>query len=217
MEIVNHATRHRCVLTFKPSGWFSNGNDLNTVEGFVVDGSKRKLFFVYGRWSEFLCAVDVESLEKHLSASVEKVDAGATGLPKHAPFELGAVPNSRVLWKADPKPQDADKYYNFSAFTMRLNEMTSPSMEKQLCPTDCRLRPDIRALENGQLDTAASEKERLENKQREYRKPFKNKKEHEWWSPRWFLNVKNEHTQESDWKFVGGFWERKFDSVPDIF
>jgi len=38
-----------------------------------------------------------------------------------------------------------------------------------ICPTDCRLRPDLRALENGDLDAAVAEKERLEIKQREYR------------------------------------------------
>ena len=42
----------------------------------------------------------------------------------------------------------------------------------------------IRALENGDLEVAAKQKEALENKQREFRKPFKGKKESEWWTPR---------------------------------
>ena len=79
--------------------------------------------------------------------------------------------------------------------------------------------------ENGDLNTAATEKDRLENKQREYRKPFKNQKECEWWNPRWFLPVKNEHTKEDDWKYVGDYWEQKEQSnghkcdanIPDIF
>jgi len=49
------------------------------------------------------------------------------------------------------------------------------------------------------------------------RKPFKNKKEHEWWSPKWFLPVKNEHTKEDDWKYIGNYWERNFAETPDIF
>ena len=72
------------------------------------------------------------------------------------------------------------------------------------------------------MATAASEKERLENKQREYRKPFKNKKESDWWNPRWFIPIKNEFTKEEDWKYVGGYWENKGrtkddDDIPSIF
>lgn len=58
-------------------------------------------------------------------------------------------------------------------------------MDSVICPSDSRRRPDVRALEEGQLDLAAAEKERLENKQRDYRKPFKSKKEQEWWTPRY--------------------------------
>ena len=49
------------------------------------------------------------------------------------------------------------------------------------------------------------------------RKPYKGKKEQDWWSPRWFLPVKNEHTREDDWKYVGGYWDRKYTETPDIF
>ena len=40
---------------------------------------------------------------------------------------------------------------------MSLNEL-EPDMGEILCPTDSRLRPDIRKLENGDQDGAASEK-----------------------------------------------------------
>lgn len=43
-----------------------------------------------------------------------------------------------------------------------------------------RLRPDIRKLELGDLDGAASEKTRLEEKQRESKKARKHKKGQEW-------------------------------------
>lgn len=90
-------------------------------------------------------------------------------------------------------------------------------MENVIANSDSRRRPDIRALEIGELDLAAAEKERLENKQRDYRKPFKNKKEQDWWTPTWFRPTKNALTKEDDWQYVGGYWERKFDKVPDIF
>jgi hypothetical protein len=37
-------------------------------------------------------------------------------------------------------------------------------MKEQLPPTDSRLRPDQRALENGEFDKASAEKHRLEEK-----------------------------------------------------
>ena len=40
--------------------------------------------------------------------------------------------------------------YNFTSFTVSLNELET-GMEKILAPTDCRLRPDIRGMENGNM------------------------------------------------------------------
>lgn len=66
---------------------------------------------------------------------------------------------------------------------MSLNEMP-PDIKspKSLCPTDSRLRPDVRKLEIGDIDGAALEKTRLEEKQRDFRKALKSKKEE--WKPR---------------------------------
>lgn len=62
---------------------------------------------------------------------------------------------------------------------MSLNEL-EPGMIDTLCPTDSRLRPDIRKLESGDIDGAALEKTRLEEKQRDARKGRKGKKATEW-------------------------------------
>ena len=40
--------------------------------------------------------------------------------------------------------------YNFTSFALTLNEM-EPGMEGLLAPTDCRLRPDLKAMEDGDL------------------------------------------------------------------
>lgn len=40
--------------------------------------------------------------------------------------------------------------YNFTHFAMSLNEL-EPGMEATLAPSDCRFRPDIRAMENGNM------------------------------------------------------------------
>ena len=55
---------------------------------------------------------------------------------------MGAVPDSEVLWQAAARPEHSSLYYNFSSFTMKLNE--AAGSDEKLAPTDCRLRPDIR-------------------------------------------------------------------------
>ena len=141
MEIVSHSTGLKAVLTFKPGGWFSGDSDLHCVEGFIIDKNKNKLAFLYGKWTEFMCAASPASLTNLLGCNLAKVDPGAGNLPKHPPLLLGAVPDSTVLWEAAPRPKDSGIYYNFSSFTMKLNEAGNGGT---LAPTDCRHRPDIR-------------------------------------------------------------------------
>lgn len=62
---------------------------------------------------------------------------------------------------------------------MSLNEL-EPGMDQFLCPTDSRLRPDIRKLEQGDIDGAAIEKTRLEEKQRDANKHRKKEKNNEY-------------------------------------
>lgn len=65
---------------------------------------------------------------------------------------------------------------------MTLNEMPDIKPPDKLCPTDSRFRPDIRKLELGDIDGAALEKTRLEEKQRDARKAMKARKEE--WKPK---------------------------------
>lgn len=45
--------------------------------------------------------------------------------------------------------------YNFTSFAMALNELDK-EMESVIPKTDCRLRPDIRAMENGEIGNFSS-------------------------------------------------------------
>ena len=77
-------------------------------------------------------------------------------------LEIG---DSKLLWKKTPPPAESEKYYNFSRFACELNEL-----EEGVCPTDSRLRPDQRLMEEGRWDEANTEKVRLEEKQRAVRR-----------------------------------------------
>ncbi len=76
-------------------------DDLHVVEGFIVDGDGEKVSFLYGRWTEFLCAARVDGLEALFDHAIrlDKLEPSGAGLPKHEPFILGAVPNSKILWQ----------------------------------------------------------------------------------------------------------------------
>jgi oxysterol-binding protein-related protein 1/2 len=96
------------------------------------------------------------------------------------------IPNSVLLWEVDPRPENSTTYFSFTNFAMSLNEIESHMKPpKTLCPTDSRLRPDIRKLEEGDMDTAIAEKNRLEEKQRDDRRARKAKnKGVDDWQPR---------------------------------
>lgn len=108
-----------------------------------------------------------------------------------------------VLWKISTFPKNALDYYGFTSWGITLNEITSDLADK-LPPTDSRYRPDVRALEEGKLDLAESEKTRVEELQRERRRQGMNR------SPKWFKQVGDE------WEYVGGYWEQRAKGWKDI-
>lgn len=55
-----------------------------------------------------------------------------------------------TVWTAAGRPQDPTRY-NLTQFAIQLNELT-PGLKEKLPPTDCRLRPDQSALEQGYFD-----------------------------------------------------------------
>lgn len=102
----------------------------------------------------------------------------------------------RVLWRIAPFPKQNMEYYGFTAFGVTLNEITS-DLEGKLPPTDSRFRPDVPALEEGNIDEAEARKTRLEETQRDRRRRGADR------TPRWFKQV------GEDWKYKGGYWEAR--------
>jgi hypothetical protein len=68
---------------------------------------------------------------------------------------------------------------------MALNEWTEEDKKTRppLPPTDSRFRPDIRKMEEGNIDLAGQEKDRLEEKQRAARRAIEKRRED--WQPRY--------------------------------
>uniref|UniRef100_W5KYD9 Oxysterol-binding protein n=1 Tax=Astyanax mexicanus TaxID=7994 RepID=W5KYD9_ASTMX len=223
VEIVNHSTGDKCVLNFKPCGMF--GKELHRVEGYIQDKSKKKRRIIYGKWTECLYTIEPKVYEANKKAEKKSGDSkkhkqktgGSADDADEMPDvqeTVTMIPGSTLLWRIAPRPAHSAQMYNFTSFAMTLNEL-SPGMEEVLPPTDCRLRPDIRAMENGDMDTASLEKERLEEKQRAARR--ERAKDEEDWSTRWFHQGTNPHLGSSDWIYQGGYFDRKYSDLPDIY
>ena len=108
--------------------------------------------------------------------------------------------------------------YNFGPFTLTLNELC-PALEARLCPTDSRLRPDQRAMEEGLFDQANALKSHLEEQQRVMLRCLTSA--NATIEPRWFVLETEPDTKESTWKYKGGYWEERrtgtWTNVPSIY
>uniref|UniRef100_A0A8C3L0L5 Oxysterol-binding protein n=2 Tax=Chrysolophus pictus TaxID=9089 RepID=A0A8C3L0L5_CHRPC len=223
VEITNHKTGEKCVLNFKPCGLF--GKELHKVEGYIQDKSKKKLCALYGKWTECLYSVDPATFEaykkndkKNAEEKKSSKQVSNTEEPDEMPLpdseSVYVIPGSILLWKITPRPPNSAQMYNFTTFAMALNELDK-EMESVIPKTDCRLRPDIRAMENGEIDLASEEKKRLEEKQRTARK--NRSKSEEDWKTRWFHQGPNPHTGTQDWLYSGNYWDRNYFNLPDIY
>ncbi|SCV71683.1 BQ2448_3271 [Microbotryum intermedium] len=116
------------------------------------------------------------------------------------------------LWSIKDFPNNPEKYYGFSKFASSLNEITEVEKDR-MAPTDSRLRPDQRQMEEGHIDEAEQSKKRVEEKQRAKRTELE-QKGGDAPVPKWFTR------QGSGWKYTGEYFkvrdEQKFED-PDIF
>ncbi|XP_051809908.1 oxysterol-binding protein-related protein 1-like isoform X3 [Acanthochromis polyacanthus] len=223
VEVINHKTGERCSMTFKPCGLF--GKELHKVEGYILDKSKKKLCAIYGKWTECLYTVDHATFDAHKKSDKKNaddkkgnkqssVDEEPEEMPPPDAETVQVIPGSELIWKITPRPDNSAKFYAFSTFAMQLNELEK-SMEGVIPLTDSRLRPDIRAMENGDIDVASAEKKRLEEKQRTARK--NRTKSTEDWKTRWFQQGPNPHNKAQDWLYLKGYWDRNYTQMPDIY
>lgn len=74
-----------------------------------------------------------------------------------------------VIWTKEPYPENWEYMYGMTRLGIQLNYFPN-YLHNVVAPTDTRRRPDQRALENGDMKLANSEKNRLEEKQRAIRR-----------------------------------------------
>ncbi|XP_033914707.3 oxysterol-binding protein-related protein 3-like isoform X3 [Acipenser ruthenus] len=81
----------------------------------------------------------------------------------------GVPPSANCVWRPNPMPNDFEQYYGFTKFALELNEL-DPVTKLLLPPTDTRFRQDQRLLEEGNVELAEEQKQRIEHLQRERRR-----------------------------------------------
>lgn len=195
MEIINHGTGDKCVVKFFPYSYFSREQP-RRIYGVVKDASGEPRLVVQGTWDQ---AVDMVKVTRVTGGSREKVK-----------FETDDVPQR--IWTVNPPIPGAERMHNFTRLAIELNEP-----EPGVAPTDSRLRPDQRLMEEGHWDEANEKKQELEEKQRAVRRRREEEMEkamaqglsYQEYQPMWFQKTQDELTGSLIHKYLGEYWPRK--------
>lgn len=193
MEIRNWTNGEVCVLDFKQRGW--KASSAYHVSGKVagVDGVTK--WSIGGRWNDKIYARVTEGFEDDAVGEARVYPGIKGGQDKQAAF---------LVWEAHTRPQGIP--FNLTPFVVTLNAVTD-TLRPHLPPTDTRLRPDQRAMEDGAYDFAATEKNRVEEKQRAARRYREAAGEE--WRPKWFEKKVEPITGETYWENNGMYWKKR--------
>lgn len=193
MEVKNHTTGETCVLDFKARGW--KVSSAYQVVGKVSDKAGQTRWSIGGRWNDKIYARLTPGWE---DSALSPTNAGHANLSKKTEF---SSTQAFLVWQANARPTGIP--FNLTPFGVTLNALPD-NLRPHLAPTDTRLRPDQRAMEDGEYDLAATEKNRVEEKQRAKRRDRELKGEE--FVPRWFAKARDETTGEEYWKFNREYW-----------
>ncbi|PRT54239.1 Oxysterol-binding 2 [Wickerhamiella sorbophila] len=115
-----------------------------------------------------------------------------------------------LLWQVHERPPAP---FNLTPFAITLNAIDD-NLKPWLPPTDTRLRPDQRCMEEGLYDEASDEKHRVEEKQRAARK--QREADGVEWKPQWFEHVKHPVTEAMYYRPINDYWgNRKRQELAD--
>ncbi|KAI1181241.1 oxysterol-binding protein [Nemania sp. FL0916] len=187
VEIKNWTTGEVCHLDFKQRGW--KASSAYQLSGKILDAGGRPRISIGGRWNSKIYARMTPGYE----ATVEE--------PQESQGNINDPSRAFVIWEAHERPKGIP--FNLTPFVLTFNHIDDNLM-KYIAPTDSRYRPDQRAMEDGEYDFAASEKNRLEEAQRARRKVRQQNGEE--FMPAWFEKSTCEVTGAEYWKYNGQYW-----------
>ncbi|KAK4447481.1 Oxysterol-binding protein 2 [Podospora aff. communis PSN243] len=199
MEIKNWNTGEVCQLDFKARGW--KASSAYHVTGKILDANGRVRVSLGGRWNSKIYARLTPGYEAAVGEPTD--DSGQQG-------SINDPTRAFLIWQANQRP--AGIPFNLTPFAVTFNHLDD-NLRPWIAPTDSRLRPDQRAMEDGEYDFAATEKNRLEEGQRARRREREAKGEE--FVPAWFTRERCEITGKEYWKFNGKYWERRAKAGPN--
>ncbi|CAI9623803.1 unnamed protein product [Staurois parvus] len=121
----------------------------------------------------------------------------------HESIFCGSPSSPICIWRTNPMPKESELYYGFTKYALQLNEF-DPKTKSLLPCTDTRFRPDQRFLEEGNVEAAEAQKQRIEQLQRERRRVLdENSLEHQ---PRFFRK-----SSDDSWVTNGTYWQLRKD------
>lgn len=155
-----------------------------------MDKTGRVTYEIAGRWNSQLVARQVGTGIGSLLPDVEIDGSGGEVRSPASP----SIPRYILLWRNTTKPKTP---FNLTPFAITLNDLPE-GLKDQICPTDCRMRPDQRAFECGKYELANVLKIQQEEHQRSTRKkrdegmlpPHR---------PRWFTATTDTDSRERVW------------------
>lgn len=202
MEIKNWTTGEVAIVEFKARGW--KASSAYQIAGKVMDASGNVRVSLGGRWNSRLYA----RLTPGYEATVDEPSTKEKGTVHKG--GLADPSRAYLIWEANARPQGIP--FNLTPFVLTFNHIDD-QLRAWIAPTDSRLRPDQRAMEDGEYDLAATEKNRLEENQRARRRVREESGEE--FAPAWFSKTRCEVTGEDYWKFNGKYWKQREMAGPD--
>ncbi|XP_025907816.1 oxysterol-binding protein-related protein 6 isoform X3 [Nothoprocta perdicaria] len=125
----------------------------------------------------------------------------------HEGLYCGVAPSAKCIWRPGSMPTNYERYYGFTRFAIELNEL-DPALKDLLPTTDARFRPDQRLLEEGNVEAAAIEKQRIEELQRSRRRYMEENSIE--YVPKFFKKVMDANQREA-WVTNDTYWELRKD------
>ncbi|KAE8450150.1 hypothetical protein EG329_006931 [Mollisiaceae sp. DMI_Dod_QoI] len=181
------------------------------VHGKIVSRDGKPSGELVGHWNEKFCGTIFPPTDMQILRDLDKTDdANCKGLDSGCLFPI---------WESSRHQAKHDQY--LTPFLIGLNDLPD-TLRAFLPPTDSRLRPDQRALENGQHELADAEKKRVEEQQRKRQR--RREEDGLIYTPRWFRRKNCEVTGEEYWEFDDRYWrvregndEGRWKDVEEIF
>nr|XP_061788956.1 oxysterol-binding protein-related protein 3-like isoform X4 [Nerophis lumbriciformis] len=142
--------------------WIEHYGEI-TIRSSSSDAFQCKITFVKAKWNSSVN--EVEGIITDQKGNVLRRLFGKW----HEAVYCGDPPSATCVWRANAMPLDHEQYYGFTKFAIELNELDT-SLKPLLPQTDTRFRVDQRFLEEGKLEAAEEQKQKIEQLQRERRR-----------------------------------------------